>query len=754
MLAALPKLTDEQQRLDDLHEYKILDTPPEAAFDELTQLASYICGTPIALLSLVDIDRQWFKSKVGLTITETPRYISFCDRVIHQAALFVVRDVLSDRQFANNPLVCGEPYIRFYAGVPLINADGFVLGTLCVLDKMPRDLSSEQIKALEILSRQAIAQLDLRLHKEASSQKEKELLKPVLSHHGVLNLSNPNTRECNEIIRRPMEIHAVPLLNHLDGTSEQLAITQEIAKRLLAEKALQESEKRFRTIVNIAREGIWVLDVQGLTTYVNQRMTEILGVTVEEMLGRSLFDFMDETARLYVEPDWERRQHSGMNEQHDVRFRSKDGSIVWTICSTNPLLGENGEFIGTIAMITDISHRVHNEDALRCYTQRLEGIHEISCAILAEQSPKEIARIAIEHLRCLIPCQQAIVMLFNFDRGEVSCFACDADRKLVFQEGTILPVEDFLPLDIADGSVRYIADITKIASPPRILKRLLATGIRCCMSVPLMVEGVAIGELNLADTHTGAIEQESGAIASEVADQLAVAIQNARLFEQVRSDRQRLQTLSGRLMEAQETERRHIAHELHDQIGQALTALKMNLQVLQRLSEPGAIAAYFKESISIVEDTLGQVRNLCLDLRPSLLDDLGLVAALRWYVDRHAQRSGLVEEFVADLSAARLPANIEIACFRIVQEALTNVVRHAQAKRVSVTLQQYDQELHLLIRDDGVGFDVAAARKRSAEGGSLGLLGMEERALLVGGQIKVASTPKLGTKIWVCFPLS
>jgi hypothetical protein len=156
--------TNETRRLKVLWQYDVLDTVPEEVFDDLTELAARICEAPIALISLIDEDRQWFKAKVGVTLNETSRDISFCSHAIKQHDLFIIPDATQDERFANNPLVTSDPKIRFYAGAPLITPDGYALGSLCVIDKVPRELRLEQKQALRVLARHVMTQLELRRH--------------------------------------------------------------------------------------------------------------------------------------------------------------------------------------------------------------------------------------------------------------------------------------------------------------------------------------------------------------------------------------------------------------------------------------------------------------------------------------------------------------------------------------------------------------------------------------------------------------
>jgi PAS domain S-box-containing protein len=212
-----------------------------------------------------------------------------------------------------------------------------------------------------------------------------------------------------------------------------------------------------------------------------------------------------------------------------------------------------------------------------------------------------------------------------------------------------------------------------------------------------------------------------------------------------------LQQLSRRVLEAQETERRRVAHELHDELGQSLTAIKINLQS-QTLFRQQPATEIDTENIRIVEDAIQQVRRLALALRPSVLDDLGLLPALRWMTEQNAARMAVVVDLDPALEDVRFPPEIETAFFRIAQETLTNIARYAHARHVGIRLQREGAILELRIEDDGCGFDVADMRKRALAGASMGVLGMQERATLVGGTLDIRSAPGQGCTITLRCP--
>jgi len=274
---------------------------------------------------------------------------------------------------------------------------------------------------------------------------------------------------------------------------------------------------------------------------------------------------------------------------------------------------------------------------------------------------------------------------------------------------------------------------------------LLGGYVRNWLGVPLFFDESTLGILWMIKTKERFFTQEHALLAEALVSQASVAIQNAWLFEQVRAGHERLQSLSRRLVEVQESERRYIARELHDETSQALTALKFGLHHLEQdCQRPEALLAHVAELKKLADGVVEDLHRLAMDLRPASLDHLGLVTALgqlvkttgeRYRISTHFKTVGISEE-------KRLPNDLETALYRIVQEALTNTVRHAKARNVDVVLELREGNFLVIIEDDGIGFDTNDIQK-----GHLGLLGMEERAQMAGGSLQVESRPGGGTTI-------
>jgi len=241
-------------------------------------------------------------------------------------------------------------------------------------------------------------------------------------------------------------------------------------------------------------------------------------------------------------------------------------------------------------------------------------------------------------------------------------------------------------------------------------------------------------------------------VINDITERLRTQQALERVNRELELSHERLRALSRRLLEVQEEERGRLARDLHDDIGQALTALKIQLESLHRAGEP-ALRARVAEGVETVQHTLERVRQLSLSLRPPQLDDLGLAAALRSHVDRQAGVAGLAAHFDAAEAPQDIEPETETACFRVAQEAINNIVRHARAHNVWVRLFTAGGRLALSVRDDGRGFDLEAVRRRGASGASLGLVGMEERVALAGGSLELRAAPGQGTVLLASFPL-
>lgn len=510
---------NEAGRLAALRAFNILDTPPEQAFDDITLLASHICDTPVALITLVDENRQWFKSRIGYDKAESSRDISFCAHTILRTDdIFVVRDTLQDPRFHDNPFVTSSPHVRFYAGAPLVTSTGMALGSLCVMDRKPRDMTPEQLAALRALRRDVIAELELR--------------------------------------KTAFE--------------------------------LRESEERYRTVFENAMDVIFSLSLDGTITAVNPAFERESGWRAEEWIG-----------------------------QH-------------------------------------IIHLLH---------------------------PSEVRRA----LRLL---------------GEV-------------KSNKIPPTQEFR-IRVKNGSYSTAEFRT----------------------TPFIRDGSVAGFLGIARNVTGRKQAEH-----------ALRQANELLEQKVHERTQELRLLSARVQDAIEEQRAMIAREVHDELGAALTRLQMDLGWLAaKGAEDGAAAASrIVEMQSLVGQTIQSIQKISAELRPAMLDDLGLGATIEWYVREFERHSGVRCTLTLQSDTPNLTRTQATALYRILQEALTNIMRHASASEARVALFEDEQTVYLRISDNGRG--IPSSKVASIQ--SMGLLGMKERARMIGGELLITTDNNSGTSISV-----
>ena len=540
----------------------------------------------------------------------------------------------------------------------------------------------------------------------------------VLREGIVVGLANHTVLITRDGTERPIDDRGAPIKEQGGAITGAVLVFRDVTQR----RQIEAMQARLAAIVESSNDAIIGKDLDGVITSWNSSAERIFGYAAEEIVGRPM-DLLIPADRRAEESETLARLRRGERLEHFEAVRiTKDGRSIDVATTASPIRDGTGRIIGASRIIRDITQRRRDEEQLRdrermlAQSQRMAhvGSWELEWDMLADRH------------RGALRWSDECYRIFGYEPGQV---AVNPDLFL----RAVHP-------DDRDAVMAAVDQALRENRPYAIEHRITR---------PDGTERVVF--------EWGEIVADSSGRPIRIVGSCQDVTEWKRTEEVLRQAAQQMEALSRRLIRAEEDERRRIARELHDETGQALTAVKMYLQgVVQGLDDPAEVRAGLDESIRLVEQTLGQVRSISLNLRPALLDDLGLVAALQSLVKRQAQLAGFAARFVpvADPLAFRLEPELETTCFRVVQEALTNVVRHAVARTVAIELQLGERALRVCVRDDGTGFDPAAARSRAASGVSLGVLSMEERVKLVGGRFAIRSMPGQGTEVSAEFPLT
>lgn len=484
------------------------------------------------------------------------------------------------------------------------------------------------------------------------------------------------------------------------GVPASMSVIVDVTERRRMEDKLRASEARFRVTFEQAAVGMAHVSLEGRFFLVNQKLCNIFGYAEDELYQMSCDDLTHPDDRTVIARETQRIMAGEISSfVLEKRCIHKNGTVVWITLTSALVHGAHHEPLYFVDVIEDISAR-----------KQIEAEQQRLVAIL-ENTTDFIVTTTVDG--------RGVYM----NRAGRALMGLHADADLGAWESR----NAYTP-----------------QSREMVVRQAIPTALR---TGTWAGEAIAVSSLGEEFPISQVIVAHKG----ENGRAQYLSVLGRDISEQKRAEAV-LQALPRELLAVQENERRRIAHELHDEIGQVLTAIKINLQTIQRM--PQTLASRLEESVNLVEKVLQQVRTLSLDLRPPMLDDLGLVAALRWHLDQRAQRAGLALQFEADPASIHPPQEIAIVCFRIVQEALTNILRHAHARQVHVELRQDHAALSLRIRNDGETFDVDKAKARARRGESTGLVGMQERAQMVGGRVDIVSCKGKGTEVSVWLPLS
>ncbi|MBW4580152.1 MAG: response regulator [Tildeniella nuda ZEHNDER 1965/U140] len=739
MQAPLP--SNEAQRLEALLSYDVLDTAAEAAFDDLTKLAALICGTPIALVSLLDQRRQWFKARVGLEATETSRDVAFCAHAILQPDVFVVPDALDDQRFANNPLVTGAPHVRSYAGVPLVNPEGYPLGTLCVLDYGPRQLTAQQLEALAAIARQVVAQLELR---------------------------------------------------RMVATLTRTILLQ------------QQTETEYRHLFENAVEGLYQTTLTGRYLKANPMLATLYGYRSADELIASLTQIshqlyvQPEQRQAFMQLIEANGKVSGFESQ----IYRKTGERIWISENARRVYDASGKPLGYEGSVTDISDRKQAEAALQYQNHRASLLNAITLRIRQSLNLDEILNTTVTEVQQFLQTDRVVIYRFAPDWDGTVVVESVAPG---WTSTLGITIQDTCFKDggwqqYNAGRTRAIDDIQQSSLADCHKKLLTQFQVRANLVVPILQAQGAIGQPQLWGlliahqcAHPRHWHTDEITLLTQLADQVGIALAQAQLLEQEMQQREQLTIQNLALQQARLAADRAnqaksnflatMSHEIRTPMNAVIgmTGLLLDMALPPQQQEYIEIIRTSSDSLlTIINDILDfskiESGNLELEQQPFRLatcieEALDLLAA-------GATEKGLELAYWSTPAVPPMLIGDVTRLRQILVNLLNNAIKFTETGEVVVTVDaqplhavplkatdtQYltpRYEIRFAIKDTGIGISstklerlfkafsqVDASTTRQYGGTGLGLVISKRLSELMGGKMWVESQPEVGSTFY------
>ncbi len=515
-------------------------------------------------------------------------------------------------------------------------------------------------------------------------------------------------------------------------------------RRLLAERA------RYERLIELSPDGIFIMDRAGQVRLVNPAMLRMLGSDDEaEVLNLPAEGLLAPSERDKGRQAIEASSNGQMQKHLESRFVRRDGSQFPVEINVGRFEWDGEEMMQVI--VRDITDRKLAEEALRQRNQELALRNRASQRFVSSLDLHQVLSTVLDEVSMLCPTISAAVWLVDSASGDLICEQAIGPGGEALQGRRMAADTGLVGWTLRSGETVWRTDAPADPRHDQQLDVIPGTAHRSVLCVPFVVKSQAFGVLHLFDHQPERFRPADVSQIEALAVIAAIATENALLYEAMSAQRGQMRALAARLAEVQEQERQNLARELHDQMGQNLTVITLSLNLVEQLlpaDTPPMVSHHLRDCIDLIDQMVQQVRSVMAELRPPVLDDYGLLAALRWYGQQFWQRTGVEVDVEDRCIDQRFALTTETALFRIAQEALNNVAKHANASLVTMTVQCDDGPIRLKIADNGRGFDKAAVQQASQDP-HWGFLTMQERALAVGGVLQVNSQPGVGTTVIV-----